>query len=126
MLHFPYLDEPLRGPRPPSLAAGSLVRSRPLVPVTLHGPAGHWFFTRTVLDSGADDTIFPFTAVHWIGASLRTGSGLLYLPPSFIVSVPFRLCPLPSSSVPVPSVPPCPFSPPLQAKSTLSEWHFPS
>ena len=74
-LRFPYLDETLRGPAPPSLPAGSLVRWRPLVPVAIHGPRGRWLFTRAVLDTGSDDTIFPLSSIHWIGAALRPDSG---------------------------------------------------
>jgi hypothetical protein len=40
MLRFPYQDEALTGPPPPSLPAGAVVRWRPLVPVTILGP-GH-------------------------------------------------------------------------------------
>jgi len=40
MLRFPYLEEPLLGPPPPSLPAASTGRWRPLVPLTVHGPAG--------------------------------------------------------------------------------------
>jgi hypothetical protein len=75
ILRFPYLDERLRGPAPPSLPAGSLVRHRPLAPVTIRGPCGQWSFTRAVLDPGSDDTIFPLSSVHWIGASLHPDTG---------------------------------------------------
>lgn len=38
MLQFPYLDEPLSGPPPPSLPSGATVRYRPLIPITVIGP----------------------------------------------------------------------------------------
>ena len=40
MLRFPYQDELLTGPPPPSLPPGATVRWRPLVPVTIIGPTG--------------------------------------------------------------------------------------
>jgi hypothetical protein len=40
MLRFLYQDEPLTGPPPPSLPAGTMVRWRPLIPVSICGPSG--------------------------------------------------------------------------------------
>src|SRR5260370_15416486 len=51
MLSFPYQDEPLSGPPPPSLPSGSTVRWRPLVPVRVFGPGGRSrLFARAVFD----------------------------------------------------------------------------
>jgi hypothetical protein len=60
MLQFPYRQEPIHGPPPPSLPPSATVRWRPLVPVTIIGPTGtRHFFPRALLDLGADDTVFP-------------------------------------------------------------------
>jgi hypothetical protein len=76
VLSFPYLDEPLTGPPPPSLPAGAAVRWRPLVPVDILGPSGlvrH--FGRAVLDPGADDTVFPLDTGRRLGVRLRPDTG---------------------------------------------------
>jgi hypothetical protein len=74
MLHFAYLPEPLAGPSPPSLPAGSAVRWRPLVPVRIRGPLGQArYFPRALLDSGADDTIFPIDVAAVLGIVLGPG-----------------------------------------------------
>jgi hypothetical protein len=76
MLRFPYQDEPLTGPPPPSLPSGATVRWRPLVPVDILGPTGlvrH--FGRAVLDPAADDTVFPLDTAQRIGARLRPDTG---------------------------------------------------
>lgn len=76
MLRFPYLDEPLTGPAPPSLPASAVVRWRPLVPVGIIGPGGIGRdFGRAVLDPAADDTVFPLDAARHIGALLRPDTG---------------------------------------------------
>ena len=60
MLRFPYQDESLSGPPPPSLPVSAVVRWRPLVPVTILGLGGVFRdFGRAVLDPAADDTVFP-------------------------------------------------------------------
>jgi hypothetical protein len=58
MLRYSYEDEPLTGPAPPSLPPGTLVRWRPLVPVTVIGPGGlQPDFGRAILDlSGISTT----------------------------------------------------------------------
>ena len=76
MLRFPYLDEPLTGPAPPSLPAGTAVRWRPLVPISIIGPGGMmWDFGRAVLDSAADDTVFPLDTAGRIGGRLHADTG---------------------------------------------------
>jgi hypothetical protein len=76
MLRFPYLDEPLTGPPPPSLPAGAAVRWRPLVPVSIIGPSGLiWDFGRAVVDPASDDTVFPLDTAARIGASLLPDTG---------------------------------------------------
>ena len=76
MLRFPYQDEPLRGPPPPSLSLTAAVRWRPLVPVTLIGPTGkRRLFPRAVLDPGADDTVFPLAVLGLVDGILRPDSG---------------------------------------------------
>src|SRR5438876_9132216 len=68
MLQFPYQDEPLSGPAPPSLPASATVRWRPLAPVTIIGPTGQRrFFPRALLDPGADDTVFPLAIAGLVG-----------------------------------------------------------
>lgn len=79
MLEFAYQDEPLGGPPPPSLPPSATVRWRPLVPVRIVGPTGRQrFFSRAVLDPGADDTVFPLAMASVLGVTLRlpTGHGL--------------------------------------------------
>jgi hypothetical protein len=76
MLRFPYQDEALTGPAPPSLPAGSIVRWRPLVPVTIIGPVGVVRdFGRAVLDPAADDTVFPLDTARRINVPLRPDTG---------------------------------------------------
>ena len=79
MLQFLYQDEPLTGPPPPSLPPGSTVRWRPLVPILIVGPTGKQrFFSRALLDPGADDTVFPLAIASLLSVTLRppTGHGL--------------------------------------------------
>jgi hypothetical protein len=76
MLEFPYQDEPLAGPPPPTLPATAKVRWRPLVPVTIIGSSGkRRFFPRAVLDPGADDTVFPLAILALLGIVPRPDSG---------------------------------------------------
>jgi len=46
-----------------------------LVPVTVRGPAGQRNFSRAVVDSGADDTVFPLDVLGRIGAIPRPDTG---------------------------------------------------
>jgi hypothetical protein len=76
ILRFPYLEEPLHGPPPPSLAPAAQRRWRPLIPVTISGPpARSAFFPRALLDSGADDTVFPLDVAAQLGLSLLPATG---------------------------------------------------
>ena len=76
MLRFPYQDEMLTGPPPPSLPASAVVRWRPLIPVTIFGPAGVFRdFGRAVLDPAADDTVFPLDTARRLGIPLRPDTG---------------------------------------------------
>jgi hypothetical protein len=76
MLRFPYQDELLTGPAPPSLPAGATVRFRPLVPVEIIGPTGlSEQFTRAVVDPAADDTVFPLDVARQIEVVLRPDTG---------------------------------------------------
>jgi hypothetical protein len=86
MMRFPYRPHLLKQPPPPTLPAGSTARLRPMVAVRLIGPAGRWRdFRRAIIDSGADDTLFPADAATLIGASLMPGLGhsVLWRGPSY-------------------------------------------
>lgn len=66
-MRFPYQPRPMRQPVFP--LGGAYIRHYPLVPVFLSGPNGGW--TRDcLLDSGADDTLFPETAALALGIDL--------------------------------------------------------
>ena len=55
ILRFPYLEERLQGFPPPTLPRQALVRWRPLLPITMHGPAGlSLSFARALMDPGAE------------------------------------------------------------------------
>jgi hypothetical protein len=76
---FPYLEEPLYGPPPPALPATATGRWRPLIPVTVHGTAGRFLcIGRALVDSGADDTLFPLDVATTLGVALlpTTGHGM--------------------------------------------------
>jgi hypothetical protein len=76
MLRFDYLSEPLTGAPPPSLPPNSTARWRPLLPVRISGPSGRLrYFPRAILDSGADDTIFPLDVATLVGVTLRADAG---------------------------------------------------
>jgi hypothetical protein len=66
-LIFPYVRVPIR--RPAVALGGLTYRPRPLIPVSLVGPTN----TRLVyglVDSGADDTVFPESLANQIGLDL--------------------------------------------------------
>jgi hypothetical protein len=75
-LQFPYVDEPLRSPAPPSLPAAAKDRWRPLVPITIIGTGGTSLsFGKALVDPGADDTIFPLDVANLLGVSLLAATG---------------------------------------------------
>jgi hypothetical protein len=76
MMQFPYQDEPLNGPPPPTLPPAATLRWRPLIPVSIVGPTGkRRYFPRALLDTGADDTVFPLAVLGLIGVAPRRESG---------------------------------------------------
>jgi hypothetical protein len=66
-LLFPYRSG--RSPRPVVSLGGRTVRPRPLIDATLIGPTGSKVVT-ALLDSGADDTVFPEQVAQSIGLDL--------------------------------------------------------
>lgn len=79
ILRFPYLEEPLRGPPPPSMQSAATGRWRPLVPLSLHIPSSSHYFTRVLVDSGADDTIFPLNIANRIGVPLLVVPDMVFV-----------------------------------------------
>jgi hypothetical protein len=76
MLRFPYQDELLTGPPPPSLPAAATVRWHPLVPVDILGPTGVFRrFGRAVLDPASDDTVLPHDTATKLGVVLHADAG---------------------------------------------------
>jgi hypothetical protein len=72
ILRFPYLEEPLQGPPPPSLPNTAKLRWRPLVPTRVIAPSGQSLaFGRALVDPGADDTIFPLDVANVLGVALK-------------------------------------------------------
>ncbi len=71
-LRFPYQAEPLAGPAPPSLSPGAMARYRPLVPLRIRAPATGLFrdYSQALVDTGADDTIFPLSIAQVLNVSL--------------------------------------------------------
>jgi hypothetical protein len=75
ILRFPYLEESFQGSAPPSLPSSAHGRWRPLIPITVYGPAGASLsFGRTLLDTGADDTIFPLDVATQLAILLLPSS----------------------------------------------------
>ncbi len=77
-LRYRYVHAPVNRPVLP--LGGRHVRPRPLIPVTLIGPGGTTV-QRAIVDSAADDTIFPDRVATLIGLDLvqapaGTGSGV--------------------------------------------------
>src|SRR5437762_436533 len=66
-LLYPYV--PIRVAQPVLLLGGRWVRPRPLIHITLIGPAGT-AVERAKLDTGADDTIFPEALAARLGVDL--------------------------------------------------------
>lgn len=66
-LLFPYRHRRLH--RPAVTLHGRTVRPKPLIDVTIVGPAGSRV-TEALLDTGADDTVFPEYLAQWAGIGL--------------------------------------------------------
>jgi hypothetical protein len=64
-----FLYTPVRVPRSIVSLGGRWVRPRPLVTISLVGPLGA-FVEDALLDTAADDTVFPISAATRIGADL--------------------------------------------------------
>src|SRR5262245_30717281 len=76
MLRFPYLPVALHGPPSPSLPVGSVQRWRPFRPARILGPTGlHRAYSRCLLDSGADETLFPLSIAAPLGVRFRVDLG---------------------------------------------------
>lgn len=76
MLRFPYMAESLPGPPPPSLPISARERWRPMVPITVHGPLGAVVtLSHALVDSGADDSIFPLDVATILAVQLLPDSG---------------------------------------------------
>ncbi len=67
MLQFPYVEELLFGRAPSTLPPGSVSRWRPLIPVTVGGPAGFFGAGKALLDTGSDDTVLPLDLLPVLG-----------------------------------------------------------
>jgi hypothetical protein len=66
-MRFPY--RPLSMRQPVYSLGGSRTRYYPIIPVLLTGPKGRWM-RDCLLDSGADDTLFPDSAAAALGIDL--------------------------------------------------------
>lgn len=71
-MRFPYQPVLLQGPPPPTLPPHATARHRPLVPVRVTDPATGKSsnVNAALLDSGADDSIFPLPLAHLLGVAL--------------------------------------------------------
>jgi hypothetical protein len=77
-LRFSYLRAP--SSRPLVTLGGRMHRPRPVIGVTVVGPAGSWLFD-ALIDCGADDTVFPdrvaaLSGIDLTNAPAGTGSGM--------------------------------------------------
>ncbi|MCL4205251.1 MAG: hypothetical protein KJ000_22440 [Pirellulaceae bacterium] len=76
MLQYPYQPVPLVGTPPPSIPLDTTVRWRPFAPVTIIGPTGiSRRFQRALIDSGADDSVFPLEIAARLHVVLRPYTG---------------------------------------------------
>ena len=74
-LRFPYQTDPIQGPTPLSLPAGTRIRSRPYIPIpirSLQSGSGQ-AIQRALVDSGADDTVFPMAIGAALGVTFLVG-----------------------------------------------------
>lgn len=78
MLRLPYQSVTLdpSKPVPPSLSQRVRVRWRPFIHVRIIGTNRHFHdFDRALIDSGADDTLFPLEVAVLLGVSLTPDQG---------------------------------------------------
>lgn len=77
---FPYSLHPM--PRPVVSLAGRLARPRPFIPLVVINPVtAQWVRCRGLVDSGADDVVFPLSVAELVGidlsqAVIRTAQGM--------------------------------------------------
>ena len=75
MLEFPFQAEPVSVP-PPSLPPSERNRWRPLVPIRIYGSTGKSrMFTRALVDTGSDDTVFPMGLISPLDVDLLDDTG---------------------------------------------------
>ena len=75
-LHYKAVALDPSKPVPPSLPAGSRVRWRPFVRIRIIGSNGRSRSSdRALIDSGADDTLFPLFVAQVLGVSLLPDRG---------------------------------------------------
>lgn len=76
VMRFSYQPEPLTAAPPPSLPVTTAARWRPLIPVRVMGPTGKYYdYGHALLDTAADDCVFPFDLVQRLAVQLRPFSG---------------------------------------------------
>jgi hypothetical protein len=85
-LRFPYRR--FNSPQPIWTLFGKIARPRPVVQLSLIGPAGTWV-GKAILDTGADETVFPDHIVSTLGLDLTqspigSAIGLGFVSPSII------------------------------------------
>jgi hypothetical protein len=69
MLQILYMPRPIKPPTPPNHPPGTTYRYRPILPVTLVGPADRRHGTHAVVDTGSDDCLFPIGFLARIGGT---------------------------------------------------------
>ena len=76
-MQFPYQSSFVIGTPPPSIPPGSLLRWRPFIPITILDPAEavQRRYTRALVDTGADETVFPERLLGVLGLSPFPSTG---------------------------------------------------
>ena len=69
------MARPIKRSTPPNHPAEAIYRYRPIVPVTLVGPANRRHGAYAVLDTGSDDCLFPIGFLVRIGGTPRPETG---------------------------------------------------